>query len=157
MFRSSKVVGEIALAAAVLLVLVSPRAKPLSAAAVATMRQIQVPRTTKMDPVAVTKVSLGDTIVQLGRMIAPTEEPTTPFLADADWIQNLTICLYNRTNRKIVFAEVILLFPETGDGRTQPMYSATLRLGRIPPSAPDGTRSQPSDVEPILFCQAKRC
>ena len=135
MFTSLKVVGGVALTFVLLLVLVTQWPKPVNAAAVATVRQVQVPVSTKKNPLVITKVTLGDTIVQLGRMVAPTEELTTPFLAGVDWIQNLNIYLYNRTNRKIVFAEIVLYFPETGDGRTQPMYAVTLHLGRIPPSA----------------------
>ena len=151
MFRSLKVIGGIAVALALELVLAVPRPKPANAVELQTEKRVLVPITMKWEPVAVAQVTLGNTVVQLGRMIQMPVEPITPFLANADWIQNLTIYLYNRTNKNIVFAQVYIFFPDTGNGHTQPEYSAVLRWGRIPPSAPDGKPVQPSDLQPISF------
>jgi hypothetical protein len=152
MFRSLKVVGGIALAFAFLLVPTTQWLKPANSAAVKTERQVQIPIGSKMKPVVITKVTLGDTVVQAGRMA--TVEPITPFQAGDDWIQNLTIHLYNRTNKTIVFAQVLFGFPETGDGRAgaagQPPRAFLLQLGRIPPPAPSAGH-QPTDWQPISF------
>jgi len=102
--------------------------------------------------VVVTKVTLGDSVVQAGRFIQhSTTDPITGFQADGDWVQNLTIYLLNRTYRNIVFVTLNLGFPETGDGHTTPQRTFTLQLGRIPKEAPAGQRPQPPGWRPILF------
>jgi hypothetical protein len=87
--------------------------------------------------VVVIKVTLGDVEVQAGRFASdPWKiDPITPFQAGNDWIHNLTIHLFNRTNRIIVCANIVLIFPETGDGHTKPWHVSNLNLGQIPPAA----------------------
>jgi len=128
-----------------------------AAAAAQAERQVQVPIANRVLPVVITKVTLGDTVVQAGRFTRPrpTIDPTTPFQADGDWIRNLTIHLFNRTNTMIVFAKILLIFPETGDGVTRPYRVHPLDLGRMP--AGDAFMSngelfsQPPERVPLSF------
>ncbi len=99
-------------------------------------RQIEVPIAKKDRPVVVTEVTLAGTKVQAGRFIRPDIiDPVTPFQADDDWISELTVHLFNRTNKTIVFVNIVLGFPETGDGFARPQRVCNLNLGRIPRSA----------------------
>ncbi len=117
-------------------------------------RRVEVPETSRFDPVVITKVTVGDRVVQTGRVI---HDPTTPFQGSADWIQNLTVYLYNRTDKTIVYAYLILGFPETGYPNTGTPESAPLacivQLGRVPSTAPARMipPKQPSDSQPITF------
>lgn len=151
MFGSLKVICGIPVAFAVFLILGTQWLRPAKSAAVETERQVEVTPTDQMSPVAATEVRLGSTVVQPGRMLQQGRvERITPFQAGDDWIQNLTLHLYNRTNKTIVFAEIIFLFRESGSvARSGRGFD--LELGRIPPSAPGGLRPQPSDRQPISF------
>jgi hypothetical protein len=152
MYKRLKLVGGITLAFVLVLVLATLWPRPGSAAAGETERQVQVPIGLKKDPVVITKVTLGDAVVQAGRFVqAGPAEPITPFRAGDDWIQNLAVYLYNRTNKTIVFARVIFGFPETGDAHSQPQRAFILELGLVPQSAPVGTRMNLSDLQPIVF------
>lgn len=151
MYRILKAAGGIALAFTFLLVLARQSVMPANLAAVKTERQVEVTPTDQMSPVAATEVRLGNAIVQPGRMLQRGRvEPITSFQAGDDWIQNLTLYLYNRTNKTIVFAEIIFLFRESGS-LARSGRGFDLELGRIPPSAPGGLRPQPSDRQPISF------
>lgn len=152
--------GKIALLFGLLLLLRTQWLKPASSAAVEVERQVVVPMAFKTSPVVLTKVTLGDTMVQEGRMVkvlpsrtfpARAIEPITPFQAIDDWIQTLTIYLYNRTNKIVVFCQILFRFPETG-AADRPPHGIMVTLGRIPQSAPViGTGPQPSDRVPIAF------
>jgi hypothetical protein len=134
MFKRLKVVGGSVLAFSLLVILATRYVKPEGAEAAQTERQVQLPITSKDLPVVITSVTLGDTVVQAGRFQKPrpTLDPTTPFQADEDWIRNLTIHLFNRTDRTIVFARIMLIFPETGNGVDRPYRVYNLDLGRMP-------------------------
>jgi len=102
--------------------------------------------------------TLAGAMVQTGRFDKPWTidiEPTTPFIAGDDWIQNLSIHLLNRTNRMIVCANVGIGFPETGDGHTRPMGIFNLNLGRMPSAAAVDksgmARPQRPDRQPLSF------
>jgi hypothetical protein len=130
-----------------------------TAAAAELERQIESPAALPNDPVVITKVTLGSAMVQAGRFIrpsAPTFDPVKPFQAGDDWIQNLAIQFLNRTDLPIVFAVISLGFPETGDGRTQPMRGCQLRLGQEPPGfaidrSGKAVLVPPSDRPPLWF------
>jgi hypothetical protein len=100
--------------------------------------------------VMITKVTVGDSEVQCGLVVVPNKvQPVTPFQAGSDWLEKMTISLFNRTDRKIVYAEVSLGFPETGDGQTLPMLTHSIQLGRIPEAAAFSGRSgQPLPQDP---------
>ena len=155
MFKLSKAAGASAVALALLIAVAAHWAEAGPAAA-QTERQVQVPLTGKKLPVVITSVTLGDTIVQAGRFkkASPTIDPITPFQADDDWIKNLTIHLLNRTDRTIVFAKVLLIFPETGNGADRPYRIHFLNLGRMPGAiflANGQLYSQPPDWVPLSF------
>ncbi|HEY3826339.1 MAG TPA: hypothetical protein VGL82_17360, partial [Bryobacteraceae bacterium] len=50
------------------------------------------------------------------RQTLTTLQPIVPFEWNEDWLQNTTLYLLNRTNKTIVFGQIGLWFPETGDG-----------------------------------------
>jgi hypothetical protein len=110
-----------------------------------------------MQPVVVTKITLGDVTVQPGRFIKPVgeaQDPVTPFTADDNWVQNLTIYLFNRTNQTIVQAAFTFSFPETTDWTTHYRPVSRLYLGRIPTSVAFDKGmpiSQRSGSQSILF------
>lgn len=101
-------------------------------------RQVEFRIQNKYEPVVITKITLGNVIVQPGRFVKPVGEapdPVTPFTAGDDWVQNLTVYLLNRTNQVIVYAHLVLSFPETSDRQTRFRAMHVLTLGRIPESA----------------------
>jgi len=157
MFGPWNVVIGGAAALALLLTGAAYRAEPAAAAAARAERQVQVPIARRNLPVVITKVTLGSTVVQAGRFTRPRPviDSTTPFEADGDWIQNLTIYLLNRTSRTIVFARILLIFPETGDGVTRPYRIHPLDLGRMPAGAAFMSNgellSQPPERAPLSF------
>jgi hypothetical protein len=80
-------------------------------------------------PVVVTKVTLGDVLVQKGRFIksrTEAEDPITRFQADDDWVENLTVYLLNRADKPIVHGFVQFTFPDAAGAGDQ------LELGNIP-------------------------
>jgi hypothetical protein len=147
MFKSLKIVGRIALAFALLLFPATQWLKPANSAADGKGRQVDSQVANQRTPVVITKVTLGETIVQAGRMFLGQVDPITPFTAGDDWIQNLTLYLYNRTNKTIVYTSVQIVFPETGE--LTPPRGFLLRLGRVPP--PIDVLFRPTDRPPILF------
>ena len=104
--------------------------------AVAAEKVIQVEGQQRTDPAMITKVTLGSAELQCGVVVSPREvQPVTPFQAGDDWIENLTLYLFNRTDKTITFANIRIGFPEIGDGSSQrPMRSDYITLGRIPPA-----------------------
>ncbi|MGB9458025.1 MAG: hypothetical protein WCB12_18390 [Bryobacteraceae bacterium] len=96
---------------------------------------IEVEPQHRNDPVMITRVAFRDSDLQCGLIASRTEvEPVTPFEAGDDWLQNLTLYLLNRTNKTIAFSNIVLAFPETGDGRSpqHPQRVYNLNLGRLP-------------------------
>jgi len=97
--------------------------------------QIKCDGAHRMDPLAITKVTLGNSPVQCGLVVSPTQlQPVIPIQAGDDWLQNLTLYVLNRTNKTIVFSHIRLSFPETGDGKSTPQVVYYITLGRIPAS-----------------------
>jgi hypothetical protein len=156
MFKGLKVVGGGVLAFSVLLFLAARYVRP-EAAAAQMQRQVEVDIANKMQPVVVTKINLGNVTVQQGRFVKPVgavQDPVTPFPADDDWIQNLTVYLFNRTNQTIVYAHFNFSFPETTNWATRFRAVFPLTLGRIPPEAAfENGRAipQPPGSQPIMF------
>jgi hypothetical protein len=158
MFKRLKVAGGSGLAFAVLLSLAALYLKPEAATAAQAERQIQIPPARRNHPVLITKITLGDVVVQSGRVIKAVgvaPDPMTPFQADDDWVQNLTLYLFNRTNQTIVHLTVNFSFPETGDGRTVLRRGYMLNLGRVPPPAAFDRNGKPlrqrPESQPIWF------
>ena len=132
--------------------------KPELAGAAQLDRQVQVPPEGAFSPVVVAYVTLGDVVVQKCRVVKPRTEPpdpTTPFYANDDWIQNLTVYLLNRTDKPIVFLTVAFSFPDTTVRQSRAAFS--VNLGVIPPSALFDLNGrpvkvkQPPGTEPIFF------
>lgn len=90
---------------------------------------------TRMDAVVVTKVTVAGQEVQCGLTLGPKDtQPVTPFQAGNDWLKQMDVYLFNRTNKMIVWVDVPLGFPETGSGRTraEPQCIYSMLLGRTP-------------------------
>jgi len=111
----------------------------------------------RIDPVVITKITVGGARVQAGRFVKPSSvarDPLTPFDAGDDWIQNLSIHLFNRTTKTIVAVDVNLGFLDTGNA-AQPPRGRVLNLGRLPdPASFDRTgrfRAQPPGRLPLDF------
>jgi len=131
---------------------------PAQASQSAGYKLVQVEPQTKFDAVFITRVTVGSQEVPSGAVpVSPGGiRPATPFQAGPDWMNDLTIYIYNRTNKNIVFAGIALGFPETGNGRTEPQSIYHIKLGRIPAEdAYYGRTGKPipigSDVQPIAF------
>jgi len=157
MLKRPKVVGGSVLAFSVLVISAARYVKPETAAA-QMQRQVESPIATKIEPVVVTKITHRNVAVQPGRFVKPAEaapDPVTPFPADDDWVQNLTVYLLNRTNRTVVYASVYFSFPETTDWATRSRAVFPLTLGRIPPSVTVDMNGRPPqqrpESQPILF------
>jgi hypothetical protein len=153
MIKLLKIIAGLVLSVTILLAFV---VQPFSwsAAASGLNREVQLPVAVKNEPVVITKVTIKDLVVQSGRFVhdrTQPMDPVTPFQADDDWIRDMTLYLFNRTNRTITFAQVLFGFPETGDGRSIPQHAFMLQLGRIPASFLPAGRPQPADREPIAF------
>ena len=86
-----------------------------SVAAAELERTVHLGTAVKMQPVAIVKVALGPSTVQLGRWDKPareTPDPDTPFTGDDNWLQELTVYVLNRTDRPIAFLTLQLDFRE---------------------------------------------
>jgi hypothetical protein len=95
----------------------------------------------RSDAVWVTKIIIGDQEVH----------PGTPFQAGNDWLGKMSISLENRTNKTIEFSTIVLGFPETGDGRTQPQRMFDLHLGRPPAvDAFNDRTGKPIPIDPAI-------
>ena len=99
-------------------------------------KRIEVERQSRTDAVVVTKVVLGSAEVESGLYVSSGRvQPVTPVEASDDWLRNVTIHVYNQTDKTIAFGQVTLAFPETGDGSYQsPLRVYNITLGRIPSS-----------------------
>ncbi len=109
--------------------------EPQSVSAAQLQRQVMVPTVSKMDPVVVKRVTVGNATVQAGRFRKPPGEARdeiTPFTADDDWVQNTTVYLLNRTNRAVVYFQVNVSFPETTAGTRR--ANVPLLFGQLPAS-----------------------
>ena len=89
------------------------------------------------DPLYITKVSVAGYEMLLGSPLGLHPKGNLifsgrPFQADSDWLDSMTVYLKNRTDRKIVFVDIPVGFPETGDGRTSPQSIYHIKLGRPP-------------------------
>ncbi len=131
-------------------------------AAFAAEKVIEVEPQHRNDAVAITKVTLGSAEVQCGLVLSPAEiQPVTPIQAGDDWLQNVTIYLLNRTNKTIVEGQIVLVFPETGDGSPgNPLRVYNVTLGRLPASAAYSGRTgqaivEPPSVQPISFAPSQ--
>ena len=135
MFKAFKVASAAATAIALMLVVAAYWPGSGSAAAAGSQRQVALPIAHPNEALVITKITLGNATVQPGRFIKPTTiDPVTPFQADDDWIQNLSVYLLNRTNMTIVSVNLRIFFPETATD-TRPQGVITLNLGRIPDRA----------------------
>jgi hypothetical protein len=89
------------------------------------------------DPFYIIKVTVGGSEMLLGKPLGlhPKSNlifPGRPFQAGNDWLGSMTIYMRNRTNKNVVFVDIPMGFPETGDGRTAPQLIYHARLGRLP-------------------------
>lgn len=133
-------------------------------AAFAAEKVIEVEPQHRNDAVAITKVTLGSAEVQCGLVLSPAEiQPVTPIQAGDDWLQNVTIYLLNRTNKTIVEGQIVLVFPETGDGSPGTRCGCTTspsadcqRLPHTPAGPARPLWSRPA-CNPSRLRQARRC
>jgi hypothetical protein len=112
-------------------------------------RQVDVEPQHRNDAVMITKITVGDLDVQCGLLIGPRDvQSNAQFQAGDDWLQNMTVYLFNRTERTIVAGKIRLGFPELGDGRTQPRPQYVISLGKTPSVvAFDGRSGKPLSQE----------
>lgn len=102
------------------------------------------------DAVLISNVAVAGKTIECGLFIKhpAVVQPVTPFQAGSDWLQKMTISLINRTNKTIVFGEVILDFLDTGDCRSLPCVGVALRVGQRPAiDAYDGRTGRPRKPE----------
>jgi len=124
-------------------------------------RQIDCGVAVTNDGVVITRVTVGHMIVPCMAAPGPPDgrgpyQPAPPFQADDDWLQNVTIYLFNRTNKTIVWAGVQISFPQTGDGLSPSTAQRTyhISLGRRPAVANFNPRTgEPMRLEgtPLSF------
>jgi len=89
----------------------------------------------RMHAVAITKVIVAGEQIQPGVSTGGVQEVRqgTPFQADDEWLKNTSITLQNRTDKMIVRAEIMLLFPDAGDGSaSRPLIEYMITLGQRP-------------------------
>lgn len=130
---------------------------------VTTARLIEVDPQHRTDAVAITAVTIGGSPVQCGLVTSPHDvQAVTPIQADDDWLKNTTIVLLNRTNKMIVFGQIVLAFPETGAGTSEnPQRVFAVTIGRLPPSvAISGSTGKPLSQDPqrasLLFAPGQK-
>lgn len=114
-------------------------------------KTVNITAQTRMDPVIVTKVTVGGEEVQPGVSTAGVREvrPGTPFQADEDWLSKTSISLKNRTDKMIVRAEIQLFFPDTGDGSPSRAVTAhMITIGQRPDIDSFSSRGQKLPPEP---------
>jgi hypothetical protein len=113
------------------------------------------------DAVVITKTTVKDRVVECMAAPGPPNgrgpyQKAPAFLADDDWLENVTIYFFNRTNKTIVAADIIIGFPQTGDGGSPAtaQRSYTIILGRRPTIANFHFRTgkqMPNDGTPLSF------
>jgi len=109
-------------------------------------RTVEVETQHNSDAVAITRVTLGDAVLQCGVPDGPaSQQPVTPVAAGPGWLSQLTIYLLNRTNKTIVYGSIELWFPETGDGRSPqtPSIVVPITFGIMPPAVAFTGSGQP--------------
>lgn len=90
-----------------------------------------------LEPVWITKVAIGDQFLlnSYDPYNLPLPGEVTPgqdFTAADDWLKETTLFVINRTNQPIARLSIGLMFPQTGDGRAQPVWIYHINMGRIP-------------------------
>jgi hypothetical protein len=104
---------------------------------------VQLSRQSVTAPVIVSTVTLNGVAITPGK----------PFVADDDWLKNMTIVITNRSPKTIVDGWLLLALPETGDGtRTNPEIAQQIQFGQLPESArhtASGKTLDPSFYEPM--------
>lgn len=105
---------------------------------------------TRLNAVMITEVTVGGQEVQCGLLTGRRRvQPVAPFQAGSDWLKDMTIYIYNRTNKMIVAGHIVLGFPETKSGRSAPQSAYLIGLGRIPQvDAFDGRTGRPLRINP---------
>ena len=104
----------------------------------------------RSDAVMITKITVGDVNVQCGVIINPHEmQPVLPFQAGSDWLQNMTISVFNRTDKTIAAFYMEVVFQQTGDGRVAPRRAHPIWVGQLPKiDAFNGRTGQPLRPHP---------
>jgi len=145
-------------AALALVLIVSVAAGTRARAASVVDRRIQVAPTSMRDAVVITKVSVGGSEVNAKIPLGPCQvQPVTPFKADDNWLEGITLSFFNRTNKTIDYLEFTLRFSEAGN------RGYNMRLGRIPENAaflgkgrPGEAIVQDSTRQPLFFVPGQR-
>ena len=110
-----------------------------------------------MSPLFITKVVVGKRVMVLGTPLSVQQYHSNPalilnnkpFEAGRGWLNNMTIYVKNRTDKTVASATLLLNFPETGNGRTQPMWVYHIQLGRMPDvDAFNGKTGKPLRIDP---------
>lgn len=100
--------------------------------------------------VMITTIAVAHKSVDCGLFVKPPAvvQPVVPFQAGSDWLQQMTISVFNRTNKRIVFGAINLQFLDTGDCRTLPCATDEMHFGQIPTvDAYDGRTGRPLKPE----------
>jgi hypothetical protein len=91
-------------------------------------RTVYIERQTRMYPVTIERVTVGDQVIQPGVMGGPKViQDGTPFQANEDWLKNMSFVLRNRTNKTIDWALIYLVFPDVQRG-----LNLSMEIGRMP-------------------------
>jgi len=125
--------------------------------------EIQLGPESMWQPVWITKVEVGSQFLldhydpynpPLPSQVVPGQD----FIAGGDWLKDMTLYVINRTNKPIVWLSVGLMFPQTGNGRTQPVWIYHIQMGRMPivdavdgsgkPFPPGHSGSKPLGLQP---------
>jgi len=116
------------------------------------LKQVEVGYQLRTAPVVITGVSYRGTRVPCGLLVnagigvPPVVQAVTPFFAGDDWLQQLTISLYNQTDKTVTQMSLALFFPETGEGtHDSPIRVGQISLGRLP----DGVAKSIETHQPI--------
>ncbi len=137
----------------------SPARAASSQASVVGFKTLVVMAGGPMSPLYITRVTMGNKEMILGTPMSAKQQAANPnlilnarpFEASSGWINDMTLFIKNRTNKTVASATIALRFPETGNGRTQPVWIYQLRLGRLPAvDAFDGRTGKPLAVDPSL-------
>jgi hypothetical protein len=109
------------------------------------------------DAVRITKVSVDGQQIETG-LSGPRGEyrQGTPFQADEGWLKNMTITLINRTDKPIVYAQIMLWFPDTMNANPdKATTSYRVIVGQRPESSlfyKDGSKIPPDTTKkPLLL------
>ena len=103
------------------------------------------------DPLAIIRVTVAGKDILCGLQTTALErQPVVAFQAGDDWLRNTTIYLLNRTNKPIVFAQIVVDFPETDDGSAaRPQWGSRITMGLLPAAvAYSGSTGKPLYQDP---------